>query len=38
LRRTGRIPLRAQTGYLMGVRLERHIVMALERLGYRDNV
>jgi hypothetical protein len=37
LRRTQRIPVRAQTGYLMGVRLERHIAAALEKLGYRDD-
>lgn len=35
LRRTRRIPLTAQTGYLMGVRLERYIAPGLERLGYR---
>lgn len=35
LRRTRRIPSAAQTGYLMGVRLERYIAPGLERLGYR---
>ena len=35
LRRTRRIPPPAQTGYLMGVRLERFIAPGLERLGYR---
>lgn len=35
LRRTRRIPPPAQTGYLMGVRLERYIALGLERLGYR---
>src|SRR5580692_1368191 len=35
LRRTRRIPPPAQTGYLMGVRLERAIALSLEKLGYR---
>lgn len=35
LRRTRRIPPPAQTGYLLGVRLERYIAPGLERLGYR---
>lgn len=35
MRRTRRIPPPAQTGYLMGVRLERSIALGLERLGYR---
>jgi hypothetical protein len=35
MRRTRRIPPPAQTGYLMGVRLERAIALGLERLGYR---
>lgn len=35
MRRTLRIPPPAQTGYLMGVRLERFIALGLERLGYR---
>lgn len=35
LRRTRRIPPPAQTGYLMGVRLERSIALGLEKLGYR---
>ena len=35
MRRTRRIPAPAQTGYLMGVRLERYIVRGLEKLGYR---
>ncbi|HLI21738.1 MAG TPA: hypothetical protein VKV32_11500 [Stellaceae bacterium] len=35
LRRTRRIPPPAQTGYLMGVRLERFIARGLEKLGYR---
>lgn len=35
MRRTRRIPPPAQTGYLMGVRLERYIAIGLEKLGYR---
>jgi len=35
MRRTRRIPPPAQTGYLMGIRLERYIARGLERLGYR---
>lgn len=35
LRRTRRIPPRAQTGYLMGIRLERYIAEGLRKLGYR---
>lgn len=35
IRRTRRIPPPAQTGYLMGVRLERYIALGLEKLGYR---
>ena len=35
MRRTRRIPPPAQTGYLMGVRLERYIALGLEKLGYR---
>jgi hypothetical protein len=35
MRRTRRIPPPAQTGYLMGVRLERSIALGLEKLGYR---
>ena len=35
LRRTRRIPPPAQTGYLMGIRLERYIALGLERLGAR---
>jgi hypothetical protein len=35
MRRTRRIPPPAQTGYLMGVRLERAIAISLEKLGYR---
>ena len=35
MRRTRRIPPPAQTGYLMGVRLERFIALGLEKLGYR---
>ena len=35
MRRTRRIPPPAQTGYLMGVRLERYIARGLEKLGYR---
>jgi hypothetical protein len=35
LRRTRRIPPPAQTGYLVGVRLERYIAPGLARLGYR---
>jgi hypothetical protein len=35
LRRTRRIPPPAQTGYLMGVRLERYVARGLEKLGYR---
>jgi hypothetical protein len=34
-RRTRRIPPPAQTGYLMGIRLERYIAPGLEKLGYR---
>jgi hypothetical protein len=33
LRRTGRIPPTAQTGYLMGIRLERYIADGLRKLG-----
>jgi hypothetical protein len=36
MRRTRRIPPPAQTGYLMGIRLERAIALGLEKLGYRD--
>jgi uncharacterized protein DUF3775 len=36
LRRTRRIPAPAQTGYLMGIRLERYIALGLERLGIRE--
>ena len=36
MRRTRRIPPPAQTGYLMGLRLERHIARGLEKLGYRS--
>jgi|SRR6185437_15762691 hypothetical protein len=35
MRRTRRVPPPAQTGYLMGVRLERYIALGLEKLGYR---
>lgn len=35
LRRTRRIPPPAQTGYLMGMRLERDIALGLEKLGER---
>jgi hypothetical protein len=35
MRRTRRIPPPAQTGYLMGVRLERYIALGLEKLDYR---
>lgn len=35
LRRTRRIPVEAQTGYLMGLRLERYLAPGLEKLGYR---
>jgi hypothetical protein len=35
LRRTRRIPPPAQTGYLMGIRLERYVALGLERLGAR---
>lgn len=35
MRRTRRIPPPAQTGYLMGVRLERYVARGLEKLGYR---
>jgi hypothetical protein len=35
MRRTRRIPPPAQTGYLMGMRLERAIALGLEKLGYR---
>jgi hypothetical protein len=35
LRRTRRIPPPAQTGYLMGIRLERYIALGLERLAAR---
>ena len=35
LRRTRRIPADAQTGYLMGLRLERYLVAWIEKLGYR---
>ena len=36
MRRTRRIPPPAQTGYLMGVRLERYIAPGLEKLGHRS--
>jgi hypothetical protein len=36
MRRTRRIPPPAQTGYLMGIRLERYVARGLERLGYRS--
>jgi hypothetical protein len=36
MRRTRRIPPLAQTAYLMGIRLERHIARGLEKLGYRS--
>lgn len=36
MRRTRRIPTPAQTAYLMGIRLERHIARGLEKLGYRS--
>jgi len=35
LRRTRRIPPTAQTGYLMGIRLERYIAEGLHKLGRR---
>jgi hypothetical protein len=35
MQRTRRIPPPAQTGYLMGIRLERYLARGLERLGYR---
>lgn len=35
LRRTRRIPQTAQTGYLMGIRLERYIAEGLRKLGLR---
>ena len=35
LRRTRRIPQTAQTGYLMGIRLERYIAEGLRKLGRR---
>jgi hypothetical protein len=35
MRRTRRVPPPAQTGYLLGVRLERYIALGLEKLGYR---
>ena len=35
LRRTRRIPPPAQTGYLMGIRIERYVARGLERLGCR---
>jgi hypothetical protein len=35
MRRTRRIPPPAQTGYLMGIRLERYIARGLECLGHR---
>jgi hypothetical protein len=35
LRRTRRIPPAAQTGYLMGIRLERYIAEGLRKLGRR---
>jgi len=35
LRRTRRIPKTAQTGYLMGIRLERYIAEGLRKLGRR---
>jgi DNA-directed RNA polymerase specialized sigma24 family protein len=36
MRRTRRIPLPAQTAYLMGIRLEHYIAPGLERLGCRS--
>jgi DNA-directed RNA polymerase specialized sigma24 family protein len=36
IRRTRRIPPPAQTGYLMGIRIERYIARGLERIGYRS--
>ena len=36
MRRTGRVPQPAQTGYLMGIRLERYIARGIEKLGYRS--
>jgi hypothetical protein len=36
LRRSRRIPLAAQTAYLMGLRLERDIALGLEKLGHRE--
>ena len=36
MRRTRRIPPLAQTGYLMGIRLERYIARGIEKLGYRS--
>jgi hypothetical protein len=36
LRRTRRIPAEAQTGYLMGQRIERYVAAGLEKLGYRN--
>lgn len=35
MRRTRRIPPPAQTGYLMGIRLERYVALGLDKLGYR---
>lgn len=35
LRRTRRIPVEAQVGYLLGKRLERYVAAGLEKLGYR---
>src|SRR5215469_5728706 len=35
LRRTRRIPSAAQTGYLMGIRIERHIAEGLRKLSRR---
>jgi hypothetical protein len=37
LRRTRRIPLAAQPGYLMGIRLERYIPDGLRKLGCRGS-
>jgi hypothetical protein len=37
LRRTRRIPPTAQTGYLMGIRLERYIAEGLRKLGGRGS-
>lgn len=35
MRRTRRIPPPAQSGYLIGIRLERYVALGLEKLGYR---